>query len=425
MVDLISLSIPIFFLLIAIELIVARVRGARLYRLNDTINDLSCGVLSELRKLIFSVGLYTLVFEFSGEILALPRLSPGSLWTGVIAFVGIDFLYYWFHRLSHERNFLWAAHVVHHQSEEYNFSVALRQSAIQGLFSAFFYLPLALVGVPPLVFLLHVQINTIYQFWVHTRLVATLGPLEWVMNTPSHHRVHHGCDPKYADRNYAGVFIIWDRLFGTFQLEEEEPTYGTSKPLHSWNPLWANLDVWVQIARVARGFERPWDRFTIWFRRPGWTPSEPLPELPEVRDRPHFDATPGRLMQAYLLAQFVCFLLVSVGMLFAGGGLDAPLRLLVIGWLLATSIAIGAGFESRPWFWYFDALRLAAAPLIALGLSMLLPTPEALSATPWLIPGAVSGFALASLAGLAGLYRRDPSGPTSLDDPSAGEPAAA
>ncbi len=178
---------------------------------------------------------------------------------------------------------------MHHSSEDYNLAVALRQGAFQGLFSWVFYLPLAFVGFPPSWFAAIMSFNLLYQFWIHTRTIKTLGPLEWVLNTPSHHRVHHARNPKYLDRNYAGTLIIWDRMFGTFQAEEEEPVYGLTKPLDSWNPLWANLHVWRDLFRDAWLAPRWIDKLRIWFMPQGWRPDgiagEPAGPRGDARDR--------------------------------------------------------------------------------------------------------------------------------------------
>ena len=165
-------------------------------------------------------------------------------------FLGVDCAYYWFHRIAHEYNAPWAGHVVHHSSEDYNLAVALRQGTFQGLFSWVFYLPLALLGFPPAWFAAMTSFDLLYQFWIHTRAIGKLGPLEWVLNTPSHHRVHHARNPKYLDKNYAGTLIIWDRMFGTFQAEEEEPVYGLTKPLEQLEPALG------QPARLARPVPR-------------------------------------------------------------------------------------------------------------------------------------------------------------------------
>ncbi len=193
----------------------ARLVERDVYRLADSVTDLSCGILQQ----VVEVFLKTALFAGYAWLFAAHRLFDvpmDAAWAWAACFVGQDFLYYWFHRWSHEVGAGWAAHVVHHQSEEYNLTVALRQGALQPAFSWVFYLPLAVLGFPPAMFLAVSSFNTLYQFWIHTRLIGRLGPLEWVLNTPSHHRVHHGRNPRYIDRNHGGTLIVWDRLFGTF-----------------------------------------------------------------------------------------------------------------------------------------------------------------------------------------------------------------
>jgi sterol desaturase/sphingolipid hydroxylase (fatty acid hydroxylase superfamily) len=255
----ITYAVPFFFLLIGVELAVAVWERKRYYRLHDSINDLSCGSTEQiigifLKGVLFAgyQGTYAFAISRGINVVDVLGLSPGGQWAAAIfLFLGVDCAYYWFHRIAHEYNAPWAGHVVHHSSEDYNLAVALRQGAFQGLFSWVFYLPLALVGFPPSWFAAIMSFNLLYQFWIHTRTIKTLGPLEWVLNTPSHHRVHHARNPKYLDKNYAGTLIIWDRMFGTFQAEEEEPVFGLTKPLNSWNPLWANLHVWRDLFRDA------------------------------------------------------------------------------------------------------------------------------------------------------------------------------
>jgi alkylglycerol monooxygenase len=225
-------AIPIFFLLIAIELIAEKWRKTNYYRTNDAINSLSAGVLSQmtgLLKKLIPFTLYLMVFEHI-QLFTLPN----QWWVWLFAFVAYDFLYYWNHRLGHEINLLWAAHVVHHSSEEYNLTTALRQSS-GSIVSWVFYLPLAIIGVDPVVLISVGSLNLIYQFWVHTRHIPKLGWYELFFVTPSNHRVHHAQNQIYLDRNYGGVFIIWDRIFGTFQeeLDTQKPVYGIRKALQS------------------------------------------------------------------------------------------------------------------------------------------------------------------------------------------------
>ena len=198
------------------------------------------------------------------------RFAAGSPWPWVIGLLGYDFIYYWWHRLSHEINVLWAAHIVHHQSEEYNLAVALRQAWFTPLTGVPFYSVLAFLGVPPTVFFVSAAVSLLGQFWIHTELIPKLGPLEWFLNTPSHHRVHHATNPEYLDRNYGAILIVWDRLFGTFVSEQEPCVYGITKPFGSFNAIWANFHYFDEIAKLARSCTSWRDRSLAFFRRPGW-----------------------------------------------------------------------------------------------------------------------------------------------------------
>lgn len=276
--NLIAMAVPVFFISILIELVVSVLLKRKVYRLNDSISDMSAGMMQELVGVFTKVllfGVYILVFDWvhKPENLVPGRSygMPVNILTWILAFLLVDFIYYWFHRNSHNVAIIWGSHEAHHSSQEYNLSVALRQGAFQRLFSFPYYLPLALIGLSPVQFIVCSQVNTLYQFFIHTRLVNKLGFLEYFMNTPSHHRVHHGVNPRYIDKNHAGMLIIWDRLFGTFEPETEEPYYGTVKPLTTFNPVWAQLHYWwslVELSAKCRGF----DRVKVWFARPGWKP---------------------------------------------------------------------------------------------------------------------------------------------------------
>jgi hypothetical protein len=189
-----------------------------------------------------------------------------------------DLCYYWLHRAGHEVAIFWAAHVVHHQSQEYNLSTALRQTASGGLLGWIFYLPLALLGVPPLLFGIVALVDLLYQFWVHTEHVGKLGWFDRVFCSPSNHRVHHAVNEGYVDRNYGGILVVWDRMFGTFQEEHEPCVYGTRAPLNSWDPLWANLEVYAGLAATAWRTPRWRDKLALWFKPPGWEPAGAWPK---------------------------------------------------------------------------------------------------------------------------------------------------
>jgi sterol desaturase/sphingolipid hydroxylase (fatty acid hydroxylase superfamily) len=373
----IVLAIPVFFLLIGIEVLAARVLERDYYRLNDSIADLSCGILQQLLE-VFAKGLIFGGYVWVYEGYRLFTIPPDSWLAWVGGFLGVDLLYYWFHRTSHEVSAVWATHVVHHQSEEYNLAVALRQGSFQSSMSWVFYLPLAALGLPPLVFLTLSSINTLYQFWIHTRLIGRLGPLEAFLNTPSHHRVHHGRDPKYIDRNHGGTLIVWDRLFGTFKAEEEEPVYGITRPLASWNPVWANFHVWAELVDLARRTRRFSDRLRVFVARPGWRPDDlggyqPAREVDRATHR-KWDVPLPPGLKAYTLVQFVPVLLATAGLLFVQRELPRSLLAAAAAWCVLSLLAFGALHERRPWAFGLEASRLALAAAASLAF---LPAPVA------------------------------------------------
>ncbi|HEU0299457.1 MAG TPA: sterol desaturase family protein [Longimicrobium sp.] len=402
-------SIPFFFLLIALEVAYSAWSGRRLLRLNDSIADLACGVLSQLSGVftkLFSIGIYIQVERH----LAVQRWLPGApswpegaplaspqvLASWVAIFILVDFCYYWSHRLSHGINLLWAGHVVHHSSEEYNLAVALRQSSLHGLMTWVFYTPLALIGVPWRMYVAAYALNLVYQFWIHTQAVDRLGRwTELVMNTPSHHRVHHGRNPKYLDRNHAGVFIVWDRWFGTFQPEEETPVYGITRPLRSWNPLWANVHVFVDIARDARRAGSWRDRWMYLFGPPGWRAAAeggpvPPPEVDRATAETWDPAVPPGLA-AYGFVQFALALVGSVLLLVKAGEMPM-LHVAAAGFYVAVSLAgVGGVFERARWAGPMETARLAVLGTVAIILG-------GTGAIPVTLAAAAAAFCILSIA---------------------------
>ncbi|MCW5634417.1 MAG: sterol desaturase family protein [Rubrivivax sp.] len=284
--QIIVLATPVFLGLIAFEFAVGLARGHNTYRLSDALSSIGLGVLSQVVGVftrLFAVGLYTVAYEH----VALQRLPADSLWVWLGALVGYDFFYYWLHRAGHRVGVLWAAHVVHHQSEDYNLSTALRQTGTGFLFGWIFYLPLAVLGVPPLVFGTVALIDLLYQFWVHTQQVGKLGWFDRWFCAPSNHRVHHAVNDRYVDKNYGGILLVWDRLFGTWVPEDDrEPcVYGTRAPLHSWNPITANLQVYRDLALDSWRTKRWADKLRVWLKPPGWRPADVAAKWP----KPAFD----------------------------------------------------------------------------------------------------------------------------------------
>ena len=359
-VNYIALSIPIFFLLIGVELGYTIYKKLGYYRLNDSLSNLSQGIGSQL------VGIFLKTATFFCYLYIYNHWRfyefPSTIWTWLILFIGVDFFYYWFHRMSHEVNALWAAHIAHHQSEEYNLTVALRQSWFQGGFSWVFYLPLAFAGFESIMFLTVSAFNTIYQFWIHTRAIGNMGPLEWIINTPSHHRVHHGSNPKYIDKNHAGTLIIWDRIFGTFQKEEEEVVYGITKPLASWNPIWANFHYWFDLTETAGKSRNFKDKINVFIKPPGWFPDSlggtRAPHEVNMALYPKYSPAYSTGLIPYILVQFLLFLAFSNYMIgsyqkFNSAQLSASTILVI-----ATLTACGALLEHKSWIKKFEYFRV-------------------------------------------------------------------
>jgi alkylglycerol monooxygenase len=365
-VDYIALSIPIFFLLIGIELLFGYLKNRKLYRFNDALTNLNLGIGSQIVGVMMK-GLFFLGYLYLYEHRV--HEFENKWWVWVLLFLGVDFFYYWFHRASHEVNALWAAHIVHHQSEDYNLSVALRQSWFQGWFSWAFYLPLAVIGFDPIMFAAMNSFNTLYQFWIHTTTIRTLGPLEWVFNTPSHHRVHHGSNPKYIDRNHAGSLIIWDRMFGTFQKEEVEVIYGITKPLNSWNPVWANFHYWKEIwelSKQSKGF----DKVRVFFKPPGWQPSYlggfQAPEEIDLKRYHKFDHDGLRHDHIYVFFVFMVSLALSTAVLFLKSNIPTIPLYATMFYLLLTLGLSGGLMENQKWLIPAEYARIFAALLLAL-----------------------------------------------------------
>ena len=368
--DLILYAVPFFFVLIALELLADRRRGLSNYRVADAINSISTGVLSTTTGLL-TKGAGLLTYAFALKHLALFELSADSVWTWVFSFVFYDFCYYWLHRMGHERNILWAAHSVHHQSEDYNLSTALRQTSTGFLLSWIFYLPMAVFGVPLLVFVSVAALNLLYQFWVHTQHIPKLGWFEWFFVTPSNHRAHHAQNALYMDRNYGGVFIFWDRLFGSFQEEDDnEPViFGVTTPLASWNPLWANVQFYAQLWDDARRAESKWDKLRIWFMRTGWRPADVAARFPTSKPDlslfRKFEVPLDSRQQLYVVLQFCAY--IALGSYLMNLERSLPTAALVLGWgaVALGLFTLGVTLENRPWALKLELLRLASnVPLV-------------------------------------------------------------
>lgn len=348
----IVLATPVFLLMIAAEVAWGLWRGRNTYRLNDAVNSISLGMLSQISAVLtrlFRIGIYTAVYGWVSV------WHNDDFWTSplgwLLALVFYDFCYYWLHRAGHEVAVFWAAHVVHHQSQDYNLSTALRQTSSGALLGWVFYLPMAIAGVPPLVFGVVALVDLLYQFWVHTEHVGKLGWFDRWFCSPSNHRVHHAVNDRYLDRNYGGILVVWDRLFGSFREEDEKCVYGTRAPLESWDPLWSNAEVYWALAKDSWHAKSWADKVRVWFKPPGWRPADVAARFPkppfaleEVR-RYHPPMT--RAMAWFAGVQFAAILGGVALFLWHADQLPVSQSAVWLAALTASLWAVGAAMQGR------------------------------------------------------------------------------
>jgi alkylglycerol monooxygenase len=313
-----SFAIPFFLLLIIIEEFAARKMKKQVNRDMDTISSLSSGMTNTLKNLM-GLSIAIVSYAWLVDKVALFDIKSTFL-VYVLAFIGIDFVGYWSHRFDHKVNAFWNRHIVHHSSEEFNLSCALRQSisAIIGIYF-FLYIPMAFLGIPAEVVAIIAPIHLFAQFWYHTRLIDKMGFLEHIIVTPSHHRVHHAINDIYLDKNLGQIFIFWDKIFGTFQeeLEEEPPVYGVKKPVNTWNPLIINYVHFWALIQDAWRTKSWWDKLRIWFMPTGWRPSDVAERYPwaywkNAFDQVKYDSKPSRQLLVWSWVQMI----VAFGMVF-------------------------------------------------------------------------------------------------------------
>ncbi len=360
--EVILYALPVFGLLIGVEFAWGLARGRNNYGLADTLASLSQGLLSQTVAActqLIQIGLYSLAWPW---LTLTPHAALWTHWEGaVLAVLLYDFCDYWLHRVSHESALFWAAHVVHHQSRHFNLSTALRQESAYALSGWMFFLPMAVVGVPPAQFAVAGIVVLFYQFWIHTEHIGFLGPLDQWVATPSNHRVHHATNERYLDRNYGAILMVWDRLFGTFEPETERCVYGTKVPLVGWDPLRAvsinYFDLWRKF-RHASGWR---DKAGVLFRSPSWSPArqEPAAACAHPVETAVNGAQAGVAVALFLLST-AC----TAALLWRVDGIGRAPLAGVAAALVAGLWAIGAVLEGRLAPWTASILGMSCAGAI-------------------------------------------------------------
>ena len=310
--DALNYGIPFYSILICIEFIYGYTVKKQTMRWMDTIASLSSGI-TNITKSILGIVVMLIGYDFLLNHLGPSQPLQATWWMYLIVFVAKDFAGYWVHRWEHEINVLWNRHLVHHSTEEFNLACALRQSVSENFsFIAIFYLPLAFVGIPTEVFALIAPIHLFAQFWYHTQHIGTMGILEKIIVTPSHHRVHHAINPIYLDKNYSQIFIVWDKLFGTYQdeLAEETPVYGIKRPSHTWNPFLINFQHNALLLFDTIYTKRLLDKIRLWFMPTGWRPADvaeryPVAIIDNPEDQKKYDPKSSTGLKVWAAIQMV------------------------------------------------------------------------------------------------------------------------
>lgn len=289
---LLNIAVPFFMFFFAIEKIVEWRRGVKVIRGIDSVSSFSSGITNVVKD-VLGIGLTIITYGWLVERISIFRIEDTIL-TYIIAFLVVDFQGYWVHRWCHKINFFWNYHIIHHSSEEFNLSCALRQSISNFInFFTFLLIPAALVGVPAEVIAIVAPLHLFLQYWYHTRLINKMGFLENIIVTPSHHRVHHAINKEYMDKNLGQIFIFWDKLFGTYQkeLDDVPPVYGVTRPVRTWNPIRINfIHLWLLVRDAWR--TRSWkDKFRIWYMPTGWRPDDVKEKYPVyyIDDLDHYN----------------------------------------------------------------------------------------------------------------------------------------
>ncbi|XP_061573498.1 alkylglycerol monooxygenase [Cololabis saira] len=401
---------PFFVGLMVLELVVGVLKTGRpAVSISDGLTSVSAGMVSRLPQLLMR-GCELTAYVYVWDHFHLLELPWDSAWTWWFTFLGVDFCYYWVHRFAHEVAFLWASHQVHHSSEYYNLTTALRQSLTQQFTSWIFYLPMAL-AVPPSVFAVHIQLNLLYQFWIHTELIRDLGPLEWVINTPKHHRVHHGRNLYCIDKNFGGILIVWDRLFGTFAPETDKVIYGLVFPIETFETLHIQFHYYIYLWMKSNTYKTLRDKLSTFIKGPSWMPGKPRLgdhlEIPKVtgEEVPH-DPSCSLPLQVYVTVHFL-LVLWTYHELFENKMMLSQLTILgMIGYVLLTLTSLGFLIDQRPTSALLEMLRCAVMVIMQRYNHITPPMPSLTVPTEAFVSLSLLFWALQSVSQLRAVKKR-------------------
>ncbi|KAG8192650.1 hypothetical protein JTE90_009682 [Oedothorax gibbosus] len=344
---------PAFIFVIFFEQFLHFIQGKRLMRLNDSVTNISQGILVELFKIpLYGIELIFYVWIYNNlRVFSLPWNSP---WTWLLCMVVNDFLFYWMHRGTHQISILWYFHEPHHSSEEYNLTTPLRLSIFTTAGFWIAYLPMAFF-IPPSTFFVHHQLNVIFQYWLHSEYIPRLGYLEYVFVTPSHHRVHHGRNRRCIDKNFGSIFILWDRIFGTFEPEgTEKINFGVTKPLQTFNPITIQTNHLQTICQRFMATEGIVNKLSCIFKGPGWSPGKPwvghLEDIPEPKeDDKKYDPNIPFWLKLYVIFHMIALVSGYLQMIFFMSKISTWILTISVLYMMLTTVAIGYLLDFSSW----------------------------------------------------------------------------
>lgn len=351
-----ALAVPLFTTAIVAEYLVARKKGRNIFRFSRSIANINVGIAERLCDTLIT-GLFFFVYDYLHRHFAVFDIRP-SILLWIVLLVVTDFTWYWYHRLAHEINIFWAAHIVHHQSEDFNYTVSARITVFQAIIRTGFWAVLPIIGFPPAMITGVLLVHGLYPFFVHTQLAGKWGILEYVLVTPSHHRVHHASNPEYLDKNYGDVFIIWDKLFGTFQKEGEPAVYGITKPLQSNSFLWQHFHYFIELGVCIKKEKSLAGKMRILFGRPSQVDPRAREHAEQLFHIHNNNESSGRDLNRYVLFQVAASLLTLFVFILFEHHLHWEVQLTIALIILLTLVNCGAILEQRRWIFYLEYVRL-------------------------------------------------------------------
>ena len=369
-INLLAFAVPLFLLFMGIEYLVARQRKVKVHQMNESIANINVGIAERLSDL-FTTGIFFGIFNSINQHFAIIKIGAGVI-NWVLLFLVTDLVWYWYHRLGHKVNLFWGVHIVHHQSEDFNYTASVRVTFFQAIIRGAFWCVLPLIGFPPHMVVIILLIHGAYPFFTHTRLIGKLGWLEYVIVTPSHHRVHHSSNPQYLDKNFGDVLIIWDKIFGTFEQEEEEPRYGITKPLKSCSFLWQHFHFMLEMFvafKCATSFK---EKLRVIAGNPSDISPAIRPLLEKKYSKKAANVQPTSTLRYFIKVQTAITLFVLFGVILFEFYFTWQQLVIASLFILLSVINTGAMIEQRSWIFSLDFFRLA---LIGIAIHSIYPSP--------------------------------------------------